>query len=296
MSPSLVFIVNPAAGPRKHLSQITEIEEFCNTHNVTYDILLTKGCGDATRLAKEHSNKDIVVAVGGDGTVNEVVNGMIRSDVVLGIIPIGTGNDFAHQLGYTNDIRKNLSILLGTTIVNLDVGLFNNERYFVNGFSIGFDAEVAAQVKKFTKYVSGLPAYLASLLSVLPRYESKRISFTLDNNDMIVEMEDESFLLAVNNGTTYGGGFKVTPSAKMDDGVFTICFVKKISRSYALRHLYSFTKGTHLSLPEVMTYTAKAVRISQEGRAYVQLDGEVIEQSGEIKLSIEPKALKVLTS
>lgn len=287
------FIVNPMAGKGRHLSCVRDIENFFAKQNVKYEIAITKHPLHATELARKASSYSVVVAVGGDGTVNEVAQGLENKRALLGVLPMGSGNDFAHQVGLTSSVKKNLEILLQAKPRIIDVCKLNNERLMCNGFGVGFDGEVAAHFREYTKFVSGFPAYFLSVLRTLPSYQFKSTQIVLDDTHTLIS---KTLLVAVCNGTTYGGGFKVAPSAKMDDGVLTICLVKKTSKLYALRKLPRFMKGTHVNLPEVETYTAKKVEINVTPAAISQIDGEVLPPQKSFRLDILPQALSVITA
>jgi len=288
------FIVNPMAGKGRHLSYVRDIEQFCSKANIPYQIQITTAPGHATQLAKSAASAhDVIVAVGGDGTVNEVIKGMYATPALLGILPTGSGNDFAHQLSYSADVKRSLEILARARTKHIDLCQINGERIMCNGFGVGFDGEVADHFREYTKFVSGFLAYFLSVLRTLPTFQFKSAQLVLDDDRTILS---KVLLVAVCNGTTYGGGFKVAPSAKMDDGLLTICMVKKIPKMYALRKLSSFMRGTHIHLPEVETYTAKKVYISVQPASVSQVDGEVSNTKKEFLLQILPQTVSVIYS
>lgn len=281
------------AGKGRHLSSIRDIENFCKSREISYAIAVTKRQQHATDLAREFSKQhSVIIAVGGDGTVNEVVNGMFGSLAVLGVLPIGSGNDFARQMGYGRSVYKNLELIAQGKTKRIDVCQVDNARYMINGCSLGFDGEVAAHFREYTKFISGFPAYLLSVFRILPMYQFKSAQIIFDGSHTIIS---KILLIAVCNGTTYGGGFKVAPSAKMDDGVLTICVVKKTGKFYALRKLPQFMRGTHVHLPEVETYTAKKVEISITPASVGQIDGEVLQAKKALLVKILKSALSVIT-
>ncbi|PIS42738.1 MAG: hypothetical protein COT24_01950 [Candidatus Kerfeldbacteria bacterium CG08_land_8_20_14_0_20_40_16] len=293
MDKKYYFIVNPKAGERRKLSHLSEIQSFCQGRNLKYETVLTKQPKEATNLARKAAHRfEVIVAVGGDGTINEVVNGIVDSSAILGTIPIGSGNDFAKEIGLSRNLKKDLKILLEGKIKEVDLGLVNNQYYFINGLGVGFDGEAASRVRKFTKYISGYPAYLMAVLRTLATYKFRKVKITFDHEHII---EKQILLVATCNGKAYGGGFNVAPSAKIDDGLFTVCLVDKVGRFYALRHLPKFTKGTHLKLPEVHTFTAKNVIIESEDELQSQADGELLPLSKRFSIDLLPKKIMVIT-
>ena len=292
MSSKYYFIVNPAAGGGKNLSCISDIQDFCRQKNLRHEIALTKAPKHATELAKKAAlHYEVVVAVGGDGTVNEVSNGLIGSQAVLGIVPTGSGNDFSREVGLSKNIKKNLQKLLNGNVETIDVGFVDNRFYFVNAFGVGFDGEVASHAQKFMKFGRGFTGYLLSVLSTLVTYTFHRVCITIDSHEPI---NKEILFAAVANGTTYGGGFQVAPSAKINDGFFTICIVDKTAKLYTLRQLPKFMAGKHVSLPEVHMLTGKRVTIEASVPLQAQADGELPPPAKRFEIVMCPQQLKVL--
>lgn len=285
------FIVNPAAGKGRKLETISLIEEFFQNRNLGFEIVLTKAPKEATEMAKKAAGEGYrtIVAVGGDGTVNEVINGIVETKSILGIIPIGSGNDFSRTIGLTRNIKKDLKVLISQKVREVDLGWVDG-RYFIDGLGIGFDAEAAGRVRKFLKYVNGFPAYLLAVLRTLATYQFPRLKIYLDG----YMVEKEILLVAVMNGPRYGAGFYVAPSAKIDDGLFTICLIEKCGRFYALRQIPKVMKGTHTKLEIVKIFTAKNVKIESDSLLPAHMDGEILTPARKFELKILPKKLKVI--
>ncbi|XOU94617.1 MAG: diacylglycerol/lipid kinase family protein [Candidatus Kerfeldbacteria bacterium] len=289
---SYYFIVNPVAGMGKKLSFVSEITSFCQRNYLNYKLVMTHRPKEAIELAREASKKyEVIVAVGGDGTVNEVVNGIADTDAKLGIIPIGSGNDFAKQMGLTYNLSKDLRILMDGKLKTVDLGKVNDRHYFINGVGVGFDGEVAYHVRDFLKYAKGFSGYLLSVFRTLATYKFHKVKFFIDGEKV---KEEKILLIATCNGTTYGGGFKVAPSAKVDDGLFTVCFVSKMGKFYAMRNIPKILQGTHVSLPEVSMYTGKSVKIKSEKELFSQLDGEILPPMKEFSMEMVPSKIKVI--
>lgn len=292
MFKSYYFIVNPVAGQGKKLSFVSEITGFCQRNYLNYKLVMTHKPKEAIELAREASKKyEVIVAVGGDGTVNEVVNGIADTDAKLGIIPIGSGNDFAKQMGLTYNLSKDLRILMDGKFIKVDLGRVNNRHYFINGVGVGFDGEVAYRVRDFFKYAKGFSGYLLSVFRTLATYKFHKVKFFIDGE---IVKDDKILLIATCNGTTYGGGFKVAPSAKVDDGLFTVCFVSKMGKFYAMRNIPKILQGTHVSLPEVSMYTGKSVKIKSEKELFSQLDGEILPPMKEFDMEMVPAKINVI--
>ncbi len=286
------FIVNPTAGKGK--SQIAkgliedELQNF-NEHSFSFEE--TSCPGDATRIAKEAITEeyDIVVSVGGDGTVNEIIQGIVNSDIKLGIIPAGSGNDLARSIGIPKDIHSALSLILESNVRKVDVGRANG-KYFINVAGIGFDVEVLKQLESIRKYFSGTLAYVLSVLKTLISYKFMNVILILDDQ----QIEREILVLAIGNGKYYGGGMMITPSALVDDGYFDICIINKLSKLRILKLFPTIFKGTHVNEPEVECFRAKRVKIVSEDIS-VNCDGEIIGQTP-ICFSIADFKLNLITN
>lgn len=276
------------------MAGLAEIQSFCRQQKMLYEIHITDHPGHATELARSAAKHcHTVVAVGGDGTVNEVVNGLVGTPAQLGILPAGSGNDLAWQLGLTRQLKRNLRTLIAGRIRNMDVGQINGERYFINGFGAGFDGEVARRVRAYLRYSHGYAAYLLAVLRTLATYRFRHVRLTIDDH---VVRDQTMLFVSCCNGTTYGGGFRVAPSAKLDDGLLTVCAVDKVGRWYALRNLPRFTRGTHLILPEVHTYTGRHMVIESDVPQPAQADGELLAPEKKFTVDMTVMRLPVITA
>ncbi|MFH1207510.1 MAG: diacylglycerol kinase family protein [Patescibacteria group bacterium] len=286
------FILNPIAGNGKQMHAIGQIQSFCRAQGWTFETVITNGPGEAVTLSRQAAGKyEVIVAVGGDGTVNEVVTGIIGSRAILGILPAGSGNDFALTIGLSKNAKKGLEILKSATLKTIDLGQVDGNRYFINGIGIGFDGEAAGRVRQYLKFFGGFWAYLIAVLRTLVTYRFQQARVTIDGREIY---NGPLFLVATCNGTSYGGGFRVTPMAKIDDGQFDVCLVEKTGRWYALRNLPKFLKGTHLSMPEVHMYTGCKVEIESDCGLSAHVDGEILPPGKKHSIRILPKQLKII--
>ncbi|MFA6098690.1 MAG: diacylglycerol kinase family protein [Patescibacteria group bacterium] len=292
MKKKYLFIINPVAGKGKHLSILSEISSFFASEDVDFDTVITQRPKQATQIAKDSSNKyEILVAVGGDGTVNEIINGLAISPAILGILPIGSGNDFSYQLGYKRNLKRDLRILREAKTKWIDVGVVNETDYFINGFGVGFDGETALAARKTMRYTNGFMAYLLAVLRTLVFYRCQEVKMKFDDRNTV---EQKILFISVCNGTTYGGGFKVAPDAKMDDGLFDVCLVDKASRAYILRKLPKFIRGHHTNLPEVHMSRCHQLNIQSVKPLQAQLDGELPASQTSYQVGILPKKQEVI--
>jgi YegS/Rv2252/BmrU family lipid kinase len=266
------FIINPVAGKGRSLKAQKIIVQRLKNLNITFSIQQTTAQGDALKIAGEAAVEgyDTVVAVGGDGTIYEVINAIAKTNIKLGIIPTGTGNDFAKSVGIPENIELALNIILNQSIKKIDIGCVNG-KYFINVASIGFDTEVVNGMKHIKRFISGPWAYILSVFKTLISYRDITVEFQLDNK----LMKKEVLLVAIANGKYYGGGMMIAPNARIDDGYLDICVINKISKLKFIKLFPTIFKGKHISLPEVECFKAKQVKILTNNQI-INCDGELI--------------------
>lgn len=289
---NILFILNPIAGAGKARSLIPVIEEFMERNNKSYNIVLTRKPKEAIDLARDNvDNYDVIVAVGGDGTINEVAKGIIDAGKgTLGILPGGTGNDMVKSLAISEDPEESLETIIKGTRKEIDIGRINNTS-FLNIASVGFDAEVIINHSKFKGRVRGKLVYILSVLYTLIFYKDKKLEIEIDG-----EKTNESImLLAVGNGRYYGGGMEMLPFAKLEDGYLHICIVSGISKIKALFLFPTIFKGNHINHKKyVKTYRAKNIRVRSKEEIYINIDGDSFPKEKEIQFKLDNKKLKVI--
>ncbi|MFD3157874.1 diacylglycerol/lipid kinase family protein [Haloimpatiens sp. FM7330] len=287
-----LFIINPNAGKKNGLNYIPLIEKYFKSNDLEheYKIITTEYKGHATKVAKEYSSKGIkrIYAVGGDGTINEVLNGIVESNSILGIIPCGTGNDFIRNL--SNEKDDILKKTIEGQVKEIDIAKAN-DKYYINISSVGFDSEVAynAQLFKGKKFIPNNLAYLISLFYTPFKFKPLKLNITVDDRSF----QQDSMLLATSNGKCYGGGIYITPEADITDGYLDICTVRKAKLLRFLRYLPMALKGQLKSIPEVTYYRAKKVHVSSDKEFSFNNDGELL-RSKKVSFEIIPKGIKVL--
>lgn len=316
-----LFIINPIAGKGKALEYIPKIKEYFSRIKDIFFIEVTKYPGHAIELVKKYVSKDTfrVYSVGGDGTLNEVLNGMAGSNSSLAIIPAGSGNDFVksifnYSFDKNNSTVKNLSdkdIIVRDTndivtdsfknnllekLINgneatVDIGRINN-RYFINISSLGFDAEVVYKSHKIKKFplITGLLAYILSVLVTLINYRSNPLKIVIDGQTI----EKGTLLVAIANGRYYGGGMEAVPSADLNDGLLDICLIEYVGRLKILKFLPKFIKGQHTSIKEVSFFKGKNIRIISNNKIAMNIDGETNIINGKVDFEIVPKGIRIV--
>ncbi|MHB1420540.1 MAG: diacylglycerol/lipid kinase family protein [Bacillota bacterium] len=287
-----LLIVNPAAGRGRAKRSYLTLENILKK-KMDLDSVFTGGTGEATDIARKavHEGYELLIVVGGDGTLHEVVNGAIGSPAVIAVIPTGTGNDFARSLGIPRNSIQAAQLVNEGKIRVIDVGLAGNE-YFINVAGLGFDAQVAKEVNKGTGCLSGTPAYLYAVIKVLLQFRAQPVTLILDGK----ELDYRVLVVAVANARYYGGGMLIAPEASMDDGLLDVCIVEELSRLAFLKAFPSLFSGTHIKHPKVKTYRAKVVEIIGPGSRQlpVHTDGELL-GTGPVTFKIIPRALRVIS-
>ncbi|GLC26478.1 diacylglycerol/lipid kinase family protein [Roseisolibacter agri] len=246
--------------------------------------------GDARRFAAEAARRgtDAVLAVGGDGTVNEVVNGLLGTDVPLGILPVGTANDFARQTGIPEDARAALDLVIERPPVVVDLGTLN-DRAFLNVSSAGLGAETTAETGAVAKGMLGPLAYaLTGVRKLAGEIEPRRARFSGPS----FEREVEFLLFAVGNARATGAGTVITPLARVDDGMLDVCLVEPMALGAFAGLLLELRRGDHLERDGVLYAQLPWVRVESEVPLTVNLDGEP-QSLTQLEYRVLPRALRV---
>lgn len=288
----LMFILNPNASGFKKFDFKEGIEEYLRGKklNFEYEIKCTSKEGDSVLIA-ENAVKDgftELIAVGGDGTINEVGDVVVKNNLKLGVIPAGTGNDYMNSLGETcNFIICMERIIKGETRF-VDYGEFLGKSFF-NIASVGFDAEVndcALKVKKFIK--SGL-SYKIAIVLALFKHKRKRYRIIVDD----VEYEDDYFLIAIGIGSKYGGKINILPLADMYDRLLDICAIKYKSKFDIIKKIKTIVNATHVKEDITSYFKAKKIKIFSEN-IEINFDGEYMTGINEVEFAISDKKIEVI--
>jgi YegS/Rv2252/BmrU family lipid kinase len=305
------FILNPNAGNGTARKKRSLIENVLRTERIDYDMIETTAPAHAVELARAAAIKsDAVVAIGGDGTIQEVVRGLIAAralgddkTVAFGAVPLGTGNDFVKMLHVSSNPTEAVQTILKAEPVQVDYGVVDwvesgqkQTRVFVNAVGVGFDARASIEVERF-KFLPGTMAYLAAVLKTLGSWSSPEVKVSVVNGeDASSVWYNGSLLLAnVGNGRCVGGGFYLTPNATITDGLFDICIVEGVGVMRILNIIPKALRGKHLNEPEVHFRKVSAVRIDSSEGLPVHADGEIVAHNAtQIDLQIVEQGLTVL--
>lgn len=279
----VLLIVNPCAGHRSRRDIAGEVRDVFTASGWGVETRPTPGPGTAGMLARQGAEEgfDAVFACGGDGTLSQVVSGLLDTGVPAGIIPTGTGNDFARTLELPLDPVEAAERYLAGCAAPCDLFRVDDGRcWVVNIVGVGFDARVARRVNQRSRLTGGLIAYLSCVAAELVVHRPTEVSISIDGD----RWEGSALLVAVANSRSYGAGMMIAPHAQIDDGLLDVVLVEHISRSCFAASFPRVMRGTHLSLPFVHTWRGSRVSIETDEPSPVLIDGDL---SGETPVNVE---------
>jgi len=299
-----LFIVNPIAGSGRAHGIGNRVRQWLAEQRKQGRVIETERPGDAERFATSAAGDghDRVIAVGGDGTVQEVVNGLVASSSNgatprMGVIPAGRGNDMARSVGLPLDPLACLPIAVGANLRPFDVGRAESpdgsRRHFAAAGGVGFDAAVAYTMAVHRRFwMRGEAGYFLGTLNELRRYRNSALEVTLIGDGAGRVVSQRFLFVAFANGPFYGGGMQICPDAKTDDGLLDVCLVGDLSRLAALRELPGIYQAKHLKNPAVEIVRARTIRFEGPATARVHLDGEPF-GTVPVEVTLLPAALQV---
>ncbi|GAH47009.1 unnamed protein product [marine sediment metagenome] len=294
------LIINLTAGGGKPRSHLKTIFKYLKENGFNFKVSYTSHHGEATELAQKAADKgvDLIISVGGDGTVNEIVNGIMQSknDPILGIIPLGWANDFIKSVNIPPDVTQACKILVQGKTKKIDVGVINKKIYFANICGVGFDAEVAQYANQIKnrhpnwRILSAFIYIFATIKKLLSPFRCYKVKIKIDQQ----EIQTKILFIAISNGKIYGGRFKITPEAILDDGLLDICLVEEMGRFKYLSIIPKVFKGTHGGIKGISFYKAKEIIVQSSELILAQVSGEVIEGQKKFTITLQPKSLKLI--
>lgn len=284
------FIVNPSAGTRR-MDLESLVREVFGGSGVGFEVVRTEYRGHARALAAEaaDSGADLVVAVGGDGTVHEVGRGLLFRETALGLIPLGSGNAFARALGVPKDPPSACRALLDAEVRCLDVGKIG-ETVFLSTAGVGLDAEVAWRFNHRPGRRRGMAPYVLLTAQMFFSYRPESVRIFLESGEAF---EARPLVLCVANTGQYGNGAVIAPLARADDGALDLCVVEHMGLVRASRAARAMFCGRIDRVPGVRLIRGKRFRIVREVPGKVQVDGEALEGEAELEVNVLPGALRV---
>lgn len=300
-----LIILNPTAGKGNALRSLPRIKELLTQFELNFEITMTDYPGHGIEIARKAAEQkyDYVIAAGGDGTANEVLNGLMQHKAaggflpVMGVIPVGRGNDFAYGANIPTDFEEACALLASLPRKWIDIGRvcggdYPDGMYFGNGIGVGFDAVVGFVAAKMK--LTGMPAYLVAAL--------KTIFIYFKPPTVVVKYGEEShtfnaLMVSIMNGRRMGGGFMMAPSASITDGILNLCIVREVPQLAMFGLVGKFMKGTHEADPAVSTaQTDRIVITAQKGTLPVHADGNTVCEKGqELVVELLPRTLEIIT-
>jgi diacylglycerol kinase (ATP) len=309
------LIVNPIAGRGSGEQSIPRIKRMLNTYKLDFDLVRTERPWHAAELAQEAAlaGYDVVVAVGGDGTANEVLNGLMLAKppspvpsphekegertCAMGILCVGRGNDFAYSMGVPTDLEVGCWALAQGHRCTIDVGrvtggLYPEGRYFGNGVGIGFDAVVGFEAVKMT-WLHGFPSYIVATLKTVFLYYRAPLTRIAYDEQTITQ---PSLLVSIMNGQRMGGGFFMAPEGKPGDGLFDLCIAHEVSRARIFGLIPHFMRGTQATQEPIRMEQARRVVVTAvEGVLPAHADGETLCTEGQrLEIELLPRQIEII--
>jgi diacylglycerol kinase (ATP) len=284
------LVLNPAADRGRSVDRREFVSRFLQERGVAAIWHVTRGPGHASSIVAGCPDGALAVAVGGDGTVHEVAAACVGRDVVMGVLPAGSGNDYVKALGVGTDLERALEVLIGGKVRAVDAGEVNGVR-FNNGLGIGFDAEVAAGVVEAPTFLGGTGRYMWSVGRLLLGFRCHQATLRLDGGEVI---EAKTLLVAAALGTTYGARFRLAPEARLDDGLFDVVWSEEVNRAEVLRLIPAALGGMLLKHPKVHLARTREVGVTLAEEVPAHVDGEILESTRVFRARVLPGALRVL--
>jgi len=301
-----LIILNPSAAKGSAIGKKSEIEKLLQESGIDYTLVVSEKPGAPVNLASEAYEKgyDVVVAAGGDGTVNEVINGLMATKLAgkpiasLGVIPAGRGNDFAGSMGIPGDIAHAIKVIAAGQSKAIDIGQviggnYPAGKFFGNGIGIGFDTIVGFEAAKLPPFLSGMPGYLiAAIKTIFLYFKASKMRVVMDQETL----EQPCLIISVMNGKRMGSSFKMTPDSKPDDGQFSLMIIDQVSRLSMIKLMGKIMSGKQEGHPAVKMPLTSTLQITAlTGSLPVHADGETICEKGEtISARIYPRQIELI--
>jgi diacylglycerol kinase (ATP) len=289
------LVVNPAAGNGRGLPQLDAVGAALRAAGHAVAVHLTQAPGHATTIAHAIAPGSTVVVIGGDGTIHELLPACLANDLTLGILPAGSGDDFAFALGIARrDPLAAVSTLLAGHQRRIDVGIVNGEP-FVNAFGAGFDAEAARRTIEAPDAFHGLGRYLYGIVSAMRDFRLSRVRVEIEEDTgRRLAFDGLALLVSVQNGPRTGGSFLFAPGARPDDGVLDVLVAGDFGRLGTMAILPHVMRGTHLGHPKVHRFAARGVTLTWSSPTASHAEGQLLKRSDRYEVRLRPGALRVI--
>jgi YegS/Rv2252/BmrU family lipid kinase len=288
---TITFIINPISGTVKKSGIPALIEDTLDKNLFDYTVVETQYAGHAEILAKQEKEKgtDIVVAVGGDGTVNEVARAIVHSQTALGIIPCGSGNGLARHLMLPMDLRKSIEVLNRCVVHDLDYGIINNKPFFCT-CGMGFDAFISMKFAEAGK--RGPVTYIENVLKEGLTYQPETYKIE-DENGTIIQ---KAFLISCANASQYGNNAYIAPQASMSDGLLDVIIMEPFDVLEAPQVAIEMMNKTLDKNQKIKTFRTKHIQIHREKEGYIHFDGDPVMTQADVDIQLIDKGIKVVVN
>lgn len=307
MTKKYKIILNPTSGNGNGLKALPQIEELLKKQSLSYELVQTERPGHGIEITRQAvmDGCELIVAAGGDGTVNEVINGLMQCKQeglpipALGVLSVGRGNDFAGSMGIPTDLEVGIRALAGGERRTIDIGrvtggIYPQGRYFGNCVGVGFDAITTIEVHKLPRW-GGFLAFLVAVLKTVFLYNKAPLATTIYDEHTLTQ---RSLLISIMNGRRLGGGFYMAPASEPDDGLFDLCIAEQMSPFQVIKMIPHFTRGDQATQPAIKTGQAAHITITAvDGPLPAQTDGEIICVDGSrLEIEVLPRQLEIICS
>lgn len=301
---SYLFLINPVAGNGRGLKVIDKIKNYLLKKKINHHIEISQSPGHIIELVRSLANNFThLISVGGDGTLNELINGINpQLPNMIGLLPIGTGNDFARNLNLSKNLDRNLDLIFNSTKHSIvDIGQtkiieesseIEKTYRFINSLGIGFDALVA-KLNQRSKHLTGLFSYIYAVILALIKHKDIDVEIEVGSE----KISGKKLLVAIGNGFTTGGGFYLTPNAKINDNQLDMCIVESVKRLKILRSLPKalFNKLDKVKEAKLLNFSQTKIKLKEP--TIVHTDGEIVTEIGKsLEISILNSKLKIIST
>ncbi|MEN8121548.1 MAG: YegS/Rv2252/BmrU family lipid kinase [Bacteroidota bacterium] len=290
MKKKILYIINPVSGVKKSKNLEKIINAETNRKLFDWEIKFTDFQGHGKEIAKWaiENNFNIVVAVGGDGTVNEISSALINTDTIFGIIPKGSGNGLARFLKIPVNISKAVKLINQMNVFKMDSILLNDFHY-VNMAGIGFDAHIAHLFANYGK--RGFKSYIELIFKEFKKYESKYYKLVIDGKPI----KEQAFLISFANSSQFGNEAHIAPLAEINDGLIDVCILNNFPKYRVLGIIYQLYTKRLLKNKYYKVYKAKQLELKSDKELIAHIDGDPINLGNNLKIKILPQSLNVIT-
>ena len=290
-----LFVVNPVAGGGRAARRWPEVSERLSARGLEHDVIFTQpNQGELLERICSLPPNTAVVAVGGDGTTRSLLPALVGSGRLLGVVPLGRGNDLAATLGWQVGNLDDAAERLSRPAAPLDVlrvQVAGQEMYSLNGLGTGFDAQVTETTARMPRQLGGFLQYALGALLSVGALRNGGLELRVDGQ---LVFQGESFLAAVMNGTRYGGGFYISPQGRPDDGLLDVLAGRAVSRAELLPLMGRVLKGRHLGHPKVVHVTGRRVTLRWSEPTPLHIDGDLEGRADALEVTLLPNAIRLL--